>query len=635
MRISSINNSYKPINNRRSTGYERKSVVLENLTTYQIPSFKAYPLNYLKYNNSKNWLLTLPKEHKKVGEKICSYEFGQELSEQIYRKLCSTGVDYSDSILKLRNKIIETSFAVSLRTLILTDNELFNANSYIEEHFTEIANMIKLLGEDTALYGLDMKAQRFELLLNDLYLYRLQLPQNIMDLLVRMTNPTQSSKYKNLIEERSEIEKKMRCQENMEFYEFHERNKPFINQLKEQVKQCKKSKNISEIKPLYHQLSEIKRQEFLKKPMQLRRLEDDMTYTKAEINKLLSSSVKDPQEKIDLFYLHKACSTIGEIESLNQYVSDKSVEGKEKFDDFLLSRLAKFYSLTEDETKVINKLKLQESPYFTKLFRVSTNSAGTMLVPSPYFNDNFKLLLKTLSEGDTIENSFAMLPQNETTKRLFKEQNINFDVWSSYDPDRDILRIDDKSCIRKVDMNNIKYSLFLGNQACCCTAVGQGSRSSSSPTYVMNKFVQAIELVVDGSSVGNTMCYLVNVNNKHYQPKDGIPGISVCLNDQLSLVLDNMEVLKPYNENPKYLEAFISYAKKLAKDIGVEVIPIYAGHRNSFDMKEFPKVHLNNLYVLGSSGYQSLSLDSLENLFVVGDNISPYKRHYGDFYDIG
>ena len=109
MRISSINNSYKPINNRRSTGYERKSVVLENLTTYQIPSFKAYSLNYLKYNNSKNWLLTLPKEHKKVGEKICSYEFGQELSEQIYRKLCSTGVDYSDSILKLRNKIIETS----------------------------------------------------------------------------------------------------------------------------------------------------------------------------------------------------------------------------------------------------------------------------------------------------------------------------------------------------------------------------------------------------------------------------------------------------------------------------------------------------------------------------------------------
>ena len=150
----------------------------------------------------------------------------------------------------------------------------------------------------------------------------------------------------------------------------------------------------------------------------------------------------------------------------------------------------------------------------------------------------------------------------------------------------------------------------------------------------MNKFVQAIELVVDGSSIGNTMCYLANVNDKHYHPSNGLPGISVHLNEQLSLVLDNMEVLKPYNENPKYLEGFISYAKKLAKDIGAEGIPIYAGHRNSFDMREFPKVHLNNLYILGASGYQSLSLDSLENLFVVGDNISPYKRHYGDFFEI-
>ena len=632
MRISSINNSYKPISNRRSLSYERKNVASENPIKYSTPSFKAFPLNYRKLN--KNWLLTLPKEHKKLGEKIYSYEFGYELSEQIYRKLCSTGVDYSDAILKLRNKIVDTSFAISSRKFIITNDKVLNANNYIDEHFTMITNMIKLLGEDTALFGLDLKAHRFELLLNDLYLYRLQFPPNIIEYLLKMTNPAQSSKYKNLTEERTEIEKKMRCQENMEFFEFHEMNKPYINQLKEQIKQNKHDKNISKIKPLYEEISEIRRREFSKKPMQLRRLEEDLTYTKAEINKLLANSIKDPQEKIDLFYLHKACTTIGERESLNKLVSDKSDEGKQNFNTFLLKRLEKLYSLTEDESNIITKLKLQESPYFTKLFQTSATSQDTILVPSPYFNDNFKLLLKTLSEEASMQEAFAMLPQNETTKRLFKEQNINFEVWSNYAPDRDILRIDDKSFVKKVDMNNIKYSLFLGNQACCCTAVGRGSRSSSAPTYIMNKFVQAIELVVDGSSVGNTMCYLANVNDKHYHPSNGLPGISVHLNEQLSLVLDNMEVLKPYNENPKYLEGFISYAKKLAKDIGAEGIPIYAGHRNSFDMREFPKVHLNNLYILGASGYQSLSLDSLENLFVVGDNISPYKRHYGDYNDI-
>ena len=196
------------------------------------------------------------------------------------------------------------------------------------------------------------------------------------------------------------------------------------------------------------------------------------------------------------------------------------------------------------------------------------------------------------------------------------------------------MMIDERAFIRKVDMNNIKHSLFLGNQACCCTAIGIGGRAGSAPEYIMNKFIQAIELIVDGTAVGNTMCYLANVNNKHFHPKNGVPTQNKLLNNELSLFLDNIEVLTPYRDDPKYLDVFIKYARKLARDIGAENIPIYAGHRNKFDMRDFSKVHLHNLYVLGDSGYRNISIDSLENQFATGEAISSYNAYYGDFYDL-
>lgn len=114
--------------------------------------------------------------------------------------------------------------------------------------------------------------------------------------------------------------------------------------------------------------------------------------------------------------------------------------------------------------------------------------------------------------------------------------------------------------VRKADMNNIAHSLFLGNYAGCCTAVASSvGNDYAAPRYVMDKFIQAIEVVDGKEFIGNTMCYIAKVNN--------IP----------SLILDNIELSTKYQYNDSIRDAIFDYAKKLCEDIGCPDMPVYAG----------------------------------------------------------
>ena len=96
--------------------------------------------------------------------------------------------------------------------------------------------------------------------------------------------------------------------------------------------------------------------------------------------------------------------------------------------------------------------------------------------------------------------------------------------------------------VHKTDMNNIVHSLFLGNHACCCTAIGNGCNSWSATQYIMNKCVSSIEVMDGKNFVGNTMCYIAKV--------DG----------ELSLILDNIELNPKYQYNDKIRDAIFKYA---------------------------------------------------------------------------
>lgn len=144
--------------------------------------------------------------------------------------------------------------------------------------------------------------------------------------------------------------------------------------------------------------------------------------------------------------------------------------------------------------------------------------------------------------------------------------------------------------IQKADMNDIIHSLFLGNDACCCTAV-DGCNGWSAPNYIMNKLVSCIEIISNGISVGNTMCYFAEVDGK------------------ISLILDNIEIKPQYQFNEKLKDGIIEYAKKLTAEVGKPDMPIYAGpnrHKvnlDNFDLKE------RKFRIIGSTGNSSIYLD--------------------------
>lgn len=145
--------------------------------------------------------------------------------------------------------------------------------------------------------------------------------------------------------------------------------------------------------------------------------------------------------------------------------------------------------------------------------------------------------------------------------------------------------------IRQTDMTDLIHSLFLGNQAGCCTAVGTGCNQFSAPTYIMNRLISGIEIADGNTCVGNTMMYIAEV--------DGEP----------SLVLDNIEVKGKYQYNNSIRDAFFDYAKQFVKEIGKPDMPIYAGpYRHKLNMPEQTKKE-RTVKILGSTGEQEIYID--------------------------
>lgn len=158
--------------------------------------------------------------------------------------------------------------------------------------------------------------------------------------------------------------------------------------------------------------------------------------------------------------------------------------------------------------------------------------------------------------------------------------------------------------IQKADMNNIQHALFLGNDASCCTKVGDGSNEWTAPNYIKNKLVSAIEIIAGENSIGNTMCYIAKVNGKE------------------SLILDNIEIKPKYQFNDNIRDAIIKYSKQLCLEIGKPNMPIYAGpnrHKVNFDDFELKQ---ETMQIIGSTGDDEIYLDfnADENVITGNEN---------------
>lgn len=145
--------------------------------------------------------------------------------------------------------------------------------------------------------------------------------------------------------------------------------------------------------------------------------------------------------------------------------------------------------------------------------------------------------------------------------------------------------------VQKADMNNVEHSLFLGNHSGCCTAVGTGCNDWSAPTYVLSKMISAIEVKAGDDFVGNTMCYIAEI--------DGKPA----------LILDNIELKNKYQYDDDIRDMIFNYARKITEDIGKPDMKIYAcANRHKVDMSEFP-LEDKEFRIIGNTGNMELYLD--------------------------
>lgn len=155
--------------------------------------------------------------------------------------------------------------------------------------------------------------------------------------------------------------------------------------------------------------------------------------------------------------------------------------------------------------------------------------------------------------------------------------------------------------VHKTDMNNLAHSLFLGNQSHCCTAIGGGVNEYSAVTYAMNKMVSAIEIMDGSEFVGNTMCYIAEI--------DGKPA----------LFLDNIELAPKYQFNDKIRDAIFEYAKKLCEEIGKPDMAIFAGpNRHKVNMPE-DTIQEKDIKLIGSTGDDAIYLDFNTESYTIGD----------------
>ena len=208
--------------------------------------------------------------------------------------------------------------------------------------------------------------------------------------------------------------------------------------------------------------------------------------------------------------------------------------------------------------------------------------------------DELPLLFSTIKnfiKNDSLWNTKSKNPNIENAKNTAKNHILNMRFKEMRLANQKLDDVPLQITVQKVDMNNVEHALFLGNHSGCCTAVGFGSNQWTAPNYVMCKMISAIEVLDGKEPIGNTMCYIAEI--------DGKP----------SLILDNIELQAKYQYNDEIRDMLIEYAKKMTAEIGNPDMPIYAGpNRHKVDFDNFELIN-KDFRIIGSTGKGSIYLD--------------------------
>lgn len=300
---------------------------------------------------------------------------------------------------------------------------------------------------------------------------------------------------------------------------------------------------------------------------------------------LVKDSIKELDKKIEtayVFYFLQNCAE--DTKRIVPFLNPKT-----KVQKFKYEKLLNNFILCDSDGNICKKLNFRNNKYLSKLY-LSDNS----------FYYYYTKMLTILNNGKdkTIAEIFNDLPQNKETKKQFKKAGINYNRWvtrrQNCFSEKDVKLEDGKTAkirVQKADMNNIEHALFLGNDACCCTAVGSGSNQWAAPTYVMNKMFSCIEVLDGDEFVGNTMCYIADIGGKP------------------SLILDNIELKPKYRNNDEIRDTIFEFAKKFTHDLKKPDMPIFLdGDHHRINVDALSKEE-HAFSLLGVTGKDEVYLD--------------------------
>lgn len=298
--------------------------------------------------------------------------------------------------------------------------------------------------------------------------------------------------------------------------------------------------------------------------------QDAITNLEAEFNDVFYSSLSDERKNRIMQALEKGGYNLVE-KAEAEYIDDGFFNG----------------------TKQVNKLYKGDKPI---VFKDLSNIYK--LLSMEFCNDKYWNLYNTALESADDGGTFIdhIKNRHEEMKRIRQTKNAGITTIQ----------------VQKADMYDIPHALFLGNDACCCTAVGSFN-DWSAPNYIKNKMVQAIELKDGDNYVGNTMIFWT------YVYADKKPAI----------YLDNIELKPKYQYNDKIEQGIIDFAKILGEKVGCPDIDIYAGpNRNKLNMKNFEIVDAS-IQLVGMTGKDYIYVDA------VSDKMKSHNNYLqGQFYKL-
>lgn len=542
--LISANSAEEMISN---AGYNRKAVqdyILTISTKHNFTGIKYYKdtitttINLISSGINILEILSIPKifmrdvffEFSNKMEKIIAMGYPRgHLNDVIKNKF---SLDEATKILDLRNEAIKHREELSYPYCKFNDNEL---TTLIMNKPKNTLNMLKVLGRKSFI-------QSFKDKHDNVWHYLIEIGSLKDDFseyqnMLKLTNPTESNEYLQNKAKIKELKQKFTGKDN-----------------KELIKQI-----------------------------------NDLT---TKNRKMVANSIKDYRDKL---ILTQAISMLSE-ENYSQETIDKIVK------TLLKSYAEPNRKNIAKRQEIFNNIVTRDSngKHCSQL-DFKNNKHLDNLISSDYdFWENYKNLLSLLTQNGKkpIEKIFNNLEPNKETKRQFEVLGINYDNWVKFNPksfiEKEIILKDGKKAkikVQKADMNDIKHSLFLGNYASCCTAVGSGANQASAPNYVINKMISCIEVKLGKEDIGNTMCYIAEIDKKP------------------ALIIDNIELKTPYRENDEIRDAIIEYAKIMVGEIGNKDMPIYAStNKHAVNMNQFLE-EKKEFKIAGSNGERETYFD--------------------------